>query len=269
MNIYNIANVVRNAGLMHLSDTFKYYFVKVKNFNKNRQFRQKYPEVVLPPDYILFESFKLDYEKYYIGGSKSANWLITVLEQYVQFKGARILDWGCGPGRMIQHLPNLLGEHTQYFATDYNEKTIIWCQQHFKNKNIRFEHNGLLPPLVFEDHFFQIIYGISIFTHLSLQNHIDWFTELSRVLQKKGVILLTTHGNIFRQRMTPQEMAQFDRGELVVRANVIEGHRVFTTFHPPIFMRNLFETTCEILLHEPGLAESWGLNQDVWVLRKK
>jgi SAM-dependent methyltransferase len=267
MNINNFMLWIRQLGWMHQWDTLKFWLVQAQNAEKNKKFLKKYPDIELPPDYILFESFKMDYEKYFIGGKESAAWLKKQIQPYLIGESLKILDWGCGPARLLRHLPALFENKSQFFGVDYNENTIKWCQKSIKD--VTFFKNNLNPPLTFEPDFLDVIYGISVFTHLSKQNHIDWFTELSRVLQKKGVLLLTTHGNIFRLRMTSQERAQFDRGELVVRANVIEGHRVFTTFHPPVFMRNLFETTCEILLHEPGQAESWGLNQDVWVLRKK
>ena len=110
---------------------------------------------------------------------------------------------------------------------------------------------------------------VSIFTHLSEANHTLWFNELCRVLKPNGILLLTTHGTIFKAIMTDVEKQQFDNQQLVIRDKAVEGHRVFTTFHPPAFMKALFETQCNLLSHQIGTKESWGLNQDVWILQKK
>jgi ubiquinone/menaquinone biosynthesis C-methylase UbiE len=267
MNTGHLTFLIRQLGLMHRFDKLKYWFVKTKNASKNKQFLHNYPNIVLPPDYILFEAFKMDYEKYFIGGQKSATWVKEQIQPYLPTKQVHILDWGCGPARILRHLPSLFDAQSQFFGTDYNEKTIDWCQQHLKN--IHFVKNELHPPLPYEKSFFNAIYGISIFTHLSETNHALWFNELCRVLKQDGILLLTTHGTIFKAIMTESEKQQFDNQRLVIRDKAVEGHRVFTTFHPPAFMKALFETQCEIVSHQAGTKESWGLNQDVWILRKK
>jgi ubiquinone/menaquinone biosynthesis C-methylase UbiE len=258
---------IRQLGLMHHLDKLKYWLVKTKNASKNNQFLQNHPNIVLPPDYILFESFKMDYEKYFVGGQKSATWVKEQIQPYIPIEQVKILDWGCGPARILRHLPTLFDAKSQFFGTDYNENTIQWCQNHLKN--IHFAKNDLHPPLAYEAHFFNAIYGISIFTHLSETNHRLWFDELCRVLKQGGILLLTTHGTVFKAIMTDSEKQQFDNQQLVIRDKAIEGHRVFTTFHPPTFMKILFEIHCDVLAHQIGIKESWGLNQDVWILRKK
>jgi SAM-dependent methyltransferase len=116
---------------------------------------------------------------------------------------------------------------------------------------------------------FDFIYGISIFTHLSEPNHQAWFEELMRICRPGGFVLLTTHGEIFRHKLTESERTQFNLGRLVVRGNVVEGHRVFAAFQPPAYLRELFSAHAEVVQHIPGIPRQWGLEQDVWILRKK
>ncbi len=267
MNTGKLTFWIRYFGLMHGFDKLKYWTIKIKNASKNKRFIEKYPNVALPPDYLIFESFKLDYEKYYVGGRESAVWLKDELSPFIDLKNVKILDWGCGPARLLRHLPEVIGNGCTFFGVDYNEKSIEWGKKYLKG--ITFAKNGIAPPLPFEKEDAHIIYGISIFTHLSAANHAAWFAELSRVLKTGGILLLTTHGNAFKAIMTEKEQATFDNNQLVIRDNVVEGHRVFAAFHPSLFMKTLFESTCEILEHKPGKLENWGLNQDVWILRKK
>jgi SAM-dependent methyltransferase len=265
-NTGHLTKPVRALGLMHVLDKIKFQYHKLKNRNRNLQFKLKYPEVILPPDYMLFESFKLDYETYFIDGRDSAIWLINFLKPHVHLADKKILDWGCGPARLTRHLPSLLPD-CKIFGTDYNPVTIEWCRKNIPA--VQFSTNNLNPPTLYENSFFDVIYGISIFTHLSLVNHQAWFEELVRILAPGGILLLTTHGTAFKEILTEKEIEDFDRGKLIIRDKAKEGHRVFTAFHPPDSMLSLFEKQCQILSHTPGTKKDWGIEQDTWILKKK
>ena len=267
MNTGKITHIFRLLGLMHMLDKIKFYYYLVKNRKSNNLFKKEYPEVVLPPDYMMFEAFQLNYRKYYFGGRKTAEYILKNASDFIDLESKNILDWGCGPARVIRHMPLLTSNSSAVYGTDYNAKTIAWCTQHIPN--IEFRHNLLDPPLSFNSDFFDMIYGISIFTHLSETRHHTWFQELLRVSKTGAVMLLTTHGDVFKSIMTEQEKIMFDKGLLVTRSNVVEGHRVYAAFHPVSFMKNLFAPSCEILRHEPGKTQEWGMSQDLWVVRKK
>lgn len=57
MNKGKITVYLRNMGLMMLTDRFKYFLYKLLNLNKNKKFLKENPEINLPSDYIIFESF--------------------------------------------------------------------------------------------------------------------------------------------------------------------------------------------------------------------
>ena len=119
------------------------------------------------------------------------------------------------------------------------------------------------------DNYFHLIYGISIFTHLSAEKHYEWFDELLRVLGPQGIMFLTTQGDNFRVKLSKKEKIKYDSGELVVRGSVKEGHRTFSTFQPKQFMINLFKDVIieSHLIQKPTKGKS--LPQDVWIVRKK
>lgn len=267
MNTGELTKPFRDLGLMHLLDKAKYGVQKWKNGARNARFAKENPEVKLPPDYMLFEAFQLDYQKYFEGGEKSAQWIMRLFEKYAPMAGKSILDWGCGPARVVRHFPKLLGAEAKIHGTDYNPGTIAWCSANIEG--VSFSVNELNPPTQYPNEQFDFLYGISIFTHLSETNHTQWFTELMRISKRGGLLLLTTHGAVFCAKLTDAERHTFEQGELVVRGKVKEGHRVFAAFHPPAYMRRLFETQAEVLEHIPGGTKSWGLEQDVWILKKK
>jgi hypothetical protein len=49
--------------------------------------------------------------------------------------------------------------------------------------------------LPYEDNFFDLVYAISVFPHLSLTSHFDWMRELGRVLKYSGLLILTFFGS--------------------------------------------------------------------------
>ncbi len=253
--------ILRHCGLMQVTDYFRYIWIRARNRKSNRGFRSRFSGVVFPPDYMMYEAYRLDYERYYINGMQSAEWLVEKVKPYVDLEKASILDWGCGPARVLRHMPGLLPAAT-FYGTDYNPATIAWCSKTFSN--IYFHSNDLMPRLVYEKGMFDLVYGISIFTHLSEEAHEAWIGELGRILKPGGILLITLHGASFRDKLTGDEQLLFDRGELVVRGNVKEGHRTFTAFHPQSWVRKWTEGF-EILKYEQGRKEE----QDTLILKEK
>jgi SAM-dependent methyltransferase len=255
-----MTRTLRQLGLLQFTDYLRFLWLRRKNRIPNREFRRQYPEVVLPPDYLMYESFQLDYERYYINGKKTAEWLTGLVGHHINLEGASILDWGCGPARVIRHLPGLVPGGV-FYGTDYNRNSIAWCSASFTD--IYFHSNDLMPGLVYEKELFNLVYGISIFTHLSQEAHEAWLNELIRVLKPGGILFITLHGDSFRNKLTPTELEKFEADQLVVRGQVSEGHRTFTAFHPVKWVR-IWTLRMNVLQHIPG-AEG---EQDVWILQK-
>lgn len=266
VNKGHISNFLRSIGLLYYSDWARYYLQKCTNRKANREFAIQNPKVPLPPDYLIYESFQLNYYKYYMEGLETAKWLTTHLSKHIALNNKRILDWGCGPGRIVRHLPQVIGDGCEYFGTDYNQKSVDWCSRNLPR--IRFNANTLSPRLPYENDFMDVIYGISIFTHLSEEMHEQWFRELYRILKTNGIMFLTTQGDNFKVKLTAAELVLYNQGELVVRGNVREGHRTFSAFHPIEFMKKLFGNTLilEHIVTKP--LSNAGLPQDVWIVKK-
>jgi SAM-dependent methyltransferase len=252
--------ILRRLGLMQVADYLRFLWLRRQNRDHNKKFRKEYPDVALPPDYLMYEAFQLDYERYYVNGRKTAEWLTALVRKHKDLTGASILDWGCGPARVVRHLPGLV-EGGSFYGTDYNRQSIAWCSGNFTD--IYFHSNDLMPGLVYENEWFDLVYGISIFTHLSREAHEAWLNELVRVLKPGGLLFITLHGNAFREKLTPQEKMQFDADELVIRGQVTEGHRTFTAFHPEKWVR-IWTLSLTVLEHITG-GEG---EQDVWILQK-
>lgn len=268
MNKAQAVEILRNIGLLHISDRIKYLYHKTKNKAMNQKFKAENPQVLLPPDYLMYESFQLNYPLYYFDGKQNAEELVETFKKYTSLSAAKVLDWGCGPARVVRHIPEILGSNSEIHGTDYNQQSINWCSKHIKN--VTFNRNELRPPLKYQENYFDIVYSISIFTHLSEEMHHAWAKEIHRIIRPDGIFLTTTHGEHFKAKLTPKEVLTFNQGKLVLRGKVVEGHRVFTAFHPPQYMKNLFKKCgFEVLNHQEGQVKKWGIEQDTWILRKK
>lgn len=262
-----LSTALRQAGLIGWADRLRYAVEKWKHRKANSAFKAEHPELSLPPDYLLYESYQMNHRKYYEGGLEHAQFIRKTVEKHLNTDGISILDWGCGPGRVVRHFPKVFPINCSFFGTDYNQKSIAWCSEHIGG--VSFNCNGLEAKLPYTDNQFGLIHGHSVLTHLSEKMHFEWIAELKRVLGPDGVLYITTQGDNYTQKLNEVELAAFARGELVVRGKTKEGHRTYSAFHPVAFMHKLL-SDMEILEHITFTPkQGYGLPQDIWLVRKK
>ena len=261
----DLALLVRKIGLIKFADKLRFYFLYLRTYKLRKDFRKSNPKIVLPPPYYIYETFNLNYFSFYNKSVETAEWLVSYFEKYMSLRNLKILDWGCGPGRIIRHLPSFFDKSCEFFGTDYNKKYIKWCTKYITG--VSFSRNHLQPPLQYSENTFDIIYGISIFTHLSKEMHFGWFKELIRVLKPGGILLLTLHGNAFLSKLTVSERKNFGDGELVTKSNTKEGHRTFGAFQPIQFVKQLVGDN-EIMEFIEGDIKDGKPQQDLWIIKK-
>lgn len=180
-----ISGLLRKMNLLSPAEKTRFYLQKLKYRSENETFTKEHPDFILPPEYFIYETYRLNYKWYYEDGKNTAEEIVTLFSKYYDLSkpDKRILDWGCGPGRIVRHLPALL-PNTEVYGTDYNEKYIKWCSENLKH--INFSLNKIDPPMNFSNSFFDAIIGLSIFTHLSEKNHFEWINELYRISKFGG-----------------------------------------------------------------------------------
>jgi len=157
-----------------------------------------------------------------------------------------VLDFGCGCGRVTRYWDSFAG---RVHGSDTNAKAVEWC-----NTNLSFAEfrtNGLAPPVAFEDASFDLVYALSVFTHLTEDLQLAWRDELRRVLRPGGFLLLTTHGQAYASRLTEDERARFDAGELVVRWGAVAGTNLCSAYHPERYLRETFADGFAFVKLEP------------------
>lgn len=268
MNSKVLVRIIRNFGLLETADMFRFYLEVVKNQKRNKDFLKLNPEFKTPPFYLAYDAYgTVNFEAYYNSGLKAAQSIWSITNTYLTEKNLKIYEWGCGPGRIIRHLPSIDSSRIfEVTGSDYNPKTVQWLKDNLKN--INFTLNNLTPPLPFESNTFDLVYCVSVFTHLSEAMYFAWLEELVRITRPKGLILITVHGDNCSNRLFGGEIADYNSGtKLIVRDKVTEGSRTYLSYASPTWMRNTFLSHLEILDHI-SVFNSIADYQDVWLIRK-
>jgi SAM-dependent methyltransferase len=133
-------------------------------------------------------------------------------------KPLTVLDFGCGCGRALAWLTQR-HPHCSWFGTDTDSEAIAWCQS-----NLPGTHwvNGHQPPLPAAEAQFDLIYAISVFTHLDEENQQAWLRELARALKPGGWLLLSVYGeHIWKAR--PEAHDVIESGFLFQTSKKHEG----------------------------------------------
>ena len=100
-----------------------------------------------------------------------------------------ILDFGCGVGRVA--LPFFYKYKRPNRCVDISLTAIRYLQEVIPEAKPRLSRKA--PPLEFyADGFFDVIYSISVFTHLEPAKADLWLREIHRLLKPGGLALLST-----------------------------------------------------------------------------
>lgn len=223
-------------------------------------------EPPLPPDVLRLMVAGTDDAVWFVeAGQLAATSLTSLLARngVALERCERILDFGCGCGRVIRHLRHLPAE---LYGCDTNPVALEWCADNLPFA--QFAVNALESPLDYDMESFDVVYALSVFTHLPprLQSH--WMREMHRILKPGGVLMMSLHGDALFRRLNRVERADYRAGQLVVRTGDLPGTNHCAAFHPPVYVRSVMAAGFDILemVREGAIGNP---PQDAWLLRKK
>jgi SAM-dependent methyltransferase len=101
--------------------------------------------------------------------------------------GKRILDFGCGSGRLLRWFAD---HDAELVGCDIHEPTIAWMRQAYPDARVYV--NGTDPPLDEPDGSIDLIYCSSVFSHIP--DWAPWLLEMRRLLRHDGLLVASLHG---------------------------------------------------------------------------
>lgn len=120
--------------------------------------------------------------------SSTRQYIWRDLEPLIDYtkSGDRVLDLGCGNGRLLKVLKD---KKVEYIGVDNSEKLIEAARREFPGEN--FQVADILH-LSFPDNYFDKIYCIAVLHHIpSNEFRLQVLKEIKRVLRPGGLLILT------------------------------------------------------------------------------
>lgn len=194
--------------------------------------------------------------------------LLAALPEDFTLEGKRVLDFGCGAGRTLRHF--LADESPgEFWGCDIDLASIAWLQENLSPPLHPFL-NGELPPLEQPDGAFDLIYCVSVFTHLT-RSWSAWLLELHRVLRPGGFLVATFMGEGQSRVVAGQDWDEGRVGMLVLRPGQSWDAGGPMVLHSPWWIREHWGRPFEVLSLIPhGFPGALpGQGHGVAVMRKR
>jgi SAM-dependent methyltransferase len=193
----------------------------------------------------------MDPVAYWSGGLENlAEFLIATRRYSRGREHKRLLDWGCGCGRLTSLFLRYSGI-PEIHGCDVDREAVSWCALHLPEG--RFQQCSLEPPTPYPDAHFDLILAYSVFTHLRSEVQLRWLQELRRILAPGGLLLATVHGEFASQFAVPEHARERVQAELALRGisdscvdSALEG------VAPPGYYRGVYQTRTYTTRHWSG-----------------
>jgi ubiquinone/menaquinone biosynthesis C-methylase UbiE len=144
----------------------------------------------------LLEKTKKDYDLIAGEFSQTRGFLWEELKKFKDLikEGEKVLDLGCGNGRLLEILQD---KEIEYIGVDSSWKLIEIAKE--KHPNFQFLVADALS-LPFLENSFDKVFSISVFHHIpSEELRLQFLKEIKRILKPKGILILTVW-NLWQKR---------------------------------------------------------------------
>lgn len=131
------------------------------------------------------------YDEYREIGALQRELVERVLPAEWSFAGKAVLDFGCGTGRTLATFAAEAVDG-EFYGCDIHEESIAWANAEL-SPPFSFFLARESPPLPQPDARFDLVYAMSVFTHITTQWG-EWLTELHRILAPRGLAVVSVLG---------------------------------------------------------------------------
>lgn len=229
------------------------------------------PVSAVPPAALRFRVHgELDLDGFLETGRQCSHDLRETLADVGREVGSfeRILDFGCGCGRTLLWLEPW-SEDSSLHGTDIDDAAIEWCRHSIGFAT--FAVNSTLPPLAYTEASFDLVYAVSVFTHLSEELQFEWLNELRRVVAPKGYALVTLRGSFYERDLAPRDLEHLRTRGFVFSHMSQHMQGIFPAWyqlatHTEEYVRTRYSEHFEIVRYLPQALDGC---QDIAVLRRR
>jgi SAM-dependent methyltransferase len=116
--------------------------------------------------------------------------ILSLLPPDWSWKGKRVLDFACGPGRTMSEFAEE-ARQAEFVGCDIHPPSIDWARSSLPQ--FEFILNREEPPLELGSGSFDLVYGVSVFTHLT-EHWAGWLAETHRLLRPGGLAIFSFLG---------------------------------------------------------------------------
>ncbi|QGZ95363.1 class I SAM-dependent methyltransferase [Terricaulis silvestris] len=259
-----LLRLLRATHLIQFADRIAAHRAVHANVQANADYRAAHPKRAFPDPALVFEvAGHAKLKSFDLSGQAHAREIACILRENALAASPSILDWGCGPARILAHLPAVLNApDARFHGCDPNPRAIAYARAALAH--ISFEHSPATPPLPYAAESFDAIYGVSILTHLPEAQAQSWVAELARVVRNDGVVLLSAHGANAAARLPAPVRARFDAGDYVEAGGAKAGSRTYVSYFNETAGRRLFAPYFAEVVHRSANAV---IGHDLCLLR--
>lgn len=118
--------------------------------------------------------------------------IVSLLSPDWTFDGKRVLDFGCGAGRVMGAFLDQ-AERAEFHGCDIDAESVAWMKANLSPPFHVFANTATPSRLPFDDDSLDLIYAVSVFSHLT-DGWSGWLAELHRCLAPDGFLLATFLG---------------------------------------------------------------------------
>lgn len=144
-------------------------------------------------------------------------------------RGGKLLDFGCGCGRILQFFARY-ADSTDLYGADVDAEAIEWCSASLDFAT--FDTVGHSPPTQYESKTFDAVYAFSVFSHLPEERHLAWLRELHRITRPGGIVVLTVAGKRVLEEILSGRRDEGRPSATEVRAKLYNIEQVGFHFFP-------------------------------------
>jgi SAM-dependent methyltransferase len=200
------------------------------------------------------------------GGAGLRRLIESILPDDWNWEGKRVLDFGCGAGRVLRHFAPE-ADTAEFWGCDIHRPSIAWLEQNLSPPFHPFVCDER-PGLPQDDGTFDLIYAISVYTHLT-EDWAGWLLEHHRVLADGGLLFSTFLGEGMIGSLTGET---WDEAKIGMNA-LLYGHPWDKggpiTLSSPWWIRAHWGRAFDIVELKPFTADDPPVGHGLLLVRKK